>query len=278
MSRLTDLLDQRLDGRALGIARIILGLAAFLKGLLTAASVQQFQSADPLRFPYPVLGSVIPAEGVFGTLITLFWLVFALFFMIGYETRVSGALLTVMIFLVIGIDQQFYSNHLYLLGTVVALMTIAEAGNRYSIDARRSAGESTVPRWAVLLIMLQLTSVYFFAGVTKLNEGFLSGRVMERVFEPSMRERLERVIALDTLAPLAIMTELCLAFAFWHSRTRLVALPVAFGFHVMNVAIMGRGGMYNLAVFALIMLSMMVVFFTPGAAEIRPEPAEEPAR
>lgn len=261
MPRVTALLNQRVDGRALGIARIVLGLAALLKGLLTATSVYLFQSADVLRYPYTPFEVSTPS-GTIALGVVFFWVIFAFLFMIGFGTRLSGALLALMIFLVIGLDQQFYSNHLYLLATVTALMTIAGAGAWYSIDAWRSPGERSVPRWAVLLIMLQLTSVYFFAAITKLNDGFLSGAVMERAFEPAMRERVEQLISLETLAPLAIVTELFLAFAFWHSRARLLALPAGLGFHVLNVAIMGRGGSINLAIFALIMLSMMLVFFT----------------
>ncbi len=270
MLRINELLEQRVPAGPLGIARIVLGLAAVLKGVVTAASVNAYQNENVLRFPYTSLELSTPA-GTFATAISLFWIIFALFFMVGFGSRVSGAFLSVMIFLVIGIDQQFYSNHLYLMGTLVALMTIADAGRSYSIDARRSGANepATVPRWAATLIMLQLTSVYLFAALTKVNEGFLSGAVMESAFEPSMLERVERLMPLTALAPLAVTTELFLAFAFWHQRTRFMALPVALGFHALNVVIMGRGGAFNLSIFALVMLSMMLVFFTRESATVQ---------
>jgi hypothetical protein len=261
VQRVAAFLDQRADGRALGIARIILGLAAILKGIATATIVHSYQSGNYLSIPYAISWLATPS-GMFATGLSLLWIIFAFFFMIGFGARLSGALLAVVIFMIIAIDQQFYSNHLYLLGTAVVLLTLAGPGSRFSIDARRSRVEPTVPRWALLLIMLQLTTVYFFAAVTKLNEGFLSGAVMRRAFEPSMRERVEQVIAPDVLAPLTIGTELFLAFAFWSARLRLVALPVALGFHLLNVVIMGRSGTINLSIFALIMFSMMIVFFT----------------
>jgi hypothetical protein len=266
MHTLTHFLDTRVDGRALGIARIILGLAAFAKGSVTLALVSGYERDSYLTFPYGPFELSTP-EGATATAIGIFWLVSALLFTVGFGTRASGALLTSAIFLTIWIDQQFYSNHLYLLGTAVALMSIAGAGSRLSIDARRGLVSPTVPRWSILLIKFQLTSVYFFAAVTKLNDGFLSGAVMERAFEASMRERVERFIALDTLAPLAVATELFLAFAFWSKRLRVVALPVGLGFHLLNVLLMDRVGTINLSIFALIMLSLMIVFFTDRLGE-----------
>jgi hypothetical protein len=278
MHQLTDFLDHRVDGSVLGIARIILGIAALAKGIIVTGSVFSYQNQELLHFPYTAWGLAVPG-GTFANIATMFWMIFAIFFLIGFGTRVSGLLLGLMIFLTIGIDQQLYSNHVYLLGTVVVLMAIADAGRTWSVDARRAQQSRSVPRWAVLLIMLQLTSVYLFAAVTKINEGFLSGAVMERSFEPSMLERVEILMPLEVLAPLAIVTELFLAAAFWHSTARWAALPVGIGFHALNVMIMGHGSWYNLSVFALVMLSMMLVFFTrmevetervPGRLEDRP--------
>lgn len=261
MQRLTAFLDERVDGQWLGIARIILGLAAVCKGVVAGVSVYAYQNGDYLSFPYTRFELAAPS-GITATVVSVAWIIFALFFMVGFGTRLSGALLAAAIFLTIGIDQQLYSNHLYLLGSLTVLMTIAGPGARYSIDARRGLSDPTVPRWAVTLIMLQLTSVYFFAALSKLNDGFLSGAVIERSFEPSMRDRIEQVISLEFLAVLAIGTELFLAFIFWSARGRLFALPVALGFHIVNVAIMDRGIAINLSIFALIMLSMMLVYFT----------------
>jgi hypothetical protein len=262
VSLIASWLDERVDGSILGISRIILGVAAILKGLYTLGILHQFQNADTLRFPYmiPWLASV---PDTVMTTVNVIWIILAVFFTIGYGTRISGAFLAISIFLIIGIDQQMYSNHLYLLGTVVALMSIADAGSVWSIDARRSESDRSVPRWAVTLIMLQLSSVYFFAAITKLNSDFLSGLVMIRSFEPSMLERVQRVFSLEHLAPLAVFTELFLAIAFWHPYYRWAALIIGGGFHTLNVLLMARGGSFNLAVFALVMISMMLVFFTP---------------
>jgi hypothetical protein len=258
---LTPFLDEQVDGRALGIARIVLGVAVLAKGLMTAMTLHEFQSADVLRFPYGPLELTTP-QGIIATGASFFWIIFALLFIVGFGTRVTGALLTVSILLVIGVDQQMYSNHLYLTATLVALMTLAGAGARYSVDARLGSGDGLVPRWAVTLIKLQLTSVYLFAGITKLNEGFLSGRVLERSLEAAPRERIEQIVSLEILAPLAILTELFLAFAFWSSRLRYGALVIGVGFHITNVVVMDHSGAFNFTMFALVMLSMMMVFFT----------------
>lgn len=260
MQSLTAFLDKQVDGRTLGIARIVLGVAVFLKGLIAAAILHGLQSADVLQFPYGPLEISTP-QGIIATGASLFWILFSLFFIAGFGTRFSGVMLTVSIVMVLGVDQQMYSNHLYLAATLVALMTLANAGARYSVDARLGSGDGLVPYWAVTLIRLQLTSVYLFAAVTKLNEGFLSGRVLEQSLESGQRERIEQIVSLDVLAPMAIATELFLAFAFWSSRLRYVALVIGLGFHITNVVLMDRAGVLDFTIFAPIMLSMMLVFF-----------------
>ncbi len=261
MQSLTAFLDERVDGRALGIARIILGIAVLFKGLVTAAILHEFQTSDTVLYPYGPLEIATPA-GIIATGASVFWVLFSLFFIVGFGTRTSGALLAVSILLVIGVDQQMYSNHLYLSALLVALMSIAGAGSRYSVDAWLGSSDGLTPLWAIMLIKLQLTSVYGFAAITKFNEGFLSGRVLERSLEPAYRERIERIISLDVLAIMAVVTELFLAAAFWHPRLRYVALPIGIGFHITNVVVMSSSGRFNFSIFALVMLSMMVVFFT----------------
>jgi hypothetical protein len=273
--RLTSFLDQRVDGRAIGVARIVLGVAAFLKGVVTLAHLINFQQSDALAFPYTSL-ELSFTSGPAANVVVALWLIAALLFTAGMATRVAGAVLTASIFLVIAIDQQMYSNHLYLLGTMTGLMTIAGPSARFSLDARWGRAAPTVPRWAVTLIKLQLTSVYLFAAITKLNEAFLSGSVIASAFDPAMRMRVERYVDLELLAWAAIATELALAFAFWSARGREFALPVGIAFHAMNVVMMNRGGMINLSIFALIMVSIMIVFFTEEPAGEQSPEAEEP--
>ena len=253
--------QKRFDSRPLAIARIIVGLAALMKIFIFAPSIRRFfSSTGTMEFPV-LFEPVIPRTETIALVLILLWVGFAALFLIGFWTRLAGAGLAIVILAVITFDQQLYSNHLYLLTTVVALLTLAGAGGRYSLDAWNDGARPSVPRWAATLLKLQLTSVYFFAAVSKLNSGFLEGTIFQLAFEPSMLQWIEAWVDLGTLAIAAIVTELFLAIAFWIPRVRWVALAAAIGFHLANVVIMDRGGAVNLFIFGMIMFSMMLVFF-----------------
>ena len=57
----------------------------------------------------------------------LLWVLVAIAFVIGWRTRVAGAVLGCLIGYSLLLDQQLYSNHLYLLFLIVVLLTISAA-------------------------------------------------------------------------------------------------------------------------------------------------------
>jgi uncharacterized membrane protein YphA (DoxX/SURF4 family) len=261
MQRLTHFLNQRTDPRPLAIARIVIALAALVKILQMSFSLRQFATRDYVSFPYLI---EFPApESDTGALVVIgLWITFGVFFLLGLWTRIAGFGLALTILYAISIDQQLYSNHLYLLATLVALLTLADCGARFSLDAQSEVEKRDVPRWPVTLLKLQVTSVYLFAAVSKLNASFLDGTVIRIAFDPAMLERVTGVLSLETVAIAAITTELFLAFGFWISRVRWVAATGAATFHLMNVVMMDRGGSLNLAVFGVMMGAIILLFFS----------------
>ena len=133
-------------------------------------------------------------------------------------------------------DQQTYSNHLYLMLPVAALLTVAQSGAALSLDARREGGRDWVPGWPVWLLCAQVSIVYGFAALAKLNPDFLSGSVVASYLRrdgllalPDAWRSLEPMLILSLLA---ICSEAFLAFALWVPRWRPAAMVVGLGLHV----------------------------------------------
>ena len=234
VSPLDRIIDARVNARAAGVARVVIGLAAAIKALVLAPVLARFADPDVLRVPYvewlPAVTD-LPAGLVLGA-----WLLVAGAFTIGLWTTMAGAALTIILGAVLLADQQLYSNHLYLLTLLVGLLTVARAGSAVSVDARRGGGRDTVRGWAPWLIRVQVSVVYLFAGLSKLNGTFISGTVVAvtlrsdgplaipagwRTFEP-----------MATVAILAILTELFLAVALWLPAWRRTAFVVGLGLHL----------------------------------------------
>jgi predicted DCC family thiol-disulfide oxidoreductase YuxK len=195
-------------------------------------------------------------------LTTAAWLVLAALFGAGLFTTVAGIGLTLTLGAVLFSDQQLYSNHLYLLVLVVGLLTVARSGSALSIDALRGRGAASIPSWPLVLLRVQISIVYLFAGLSKLNATFLSGTVVAVTLRregplavPAEWRTFEPMAAFSLLA---ILTELFLAAALWLPRWRRAAFVVGLGLHVgIAVWFVPTG---QLAIFSLIILAPYLLF------------------
>ena len=260
LTRLDETLERRTNPRPAGVARALIGLAAFLKGIQMAPLIGRFDDPGIVRVPYaewaPSLVDVPTAVPI------LAWLLLAALFGLGLFTTAAGIGLTITLAAVLLTDQQLYSNHLYLLTLLVGLLTLARGGSALSIDALRGRGSASVPNWPLFLIRVQMSVVYLFAGLSKVSLTFLSGTVVAvtlrrdgplavplewRTFEP-----------MAVLSLLSILTELFLAVALWLPRWRRAAFVVGLGLHVGIAIWFEPTG--QLAIFSIIILTPYLLF------------------
>jgi predicted DCC family thiol-disulfide oxidoreductase YuxK len=111
--------------------------------------------------------------------------------------------------------------------------------------------------------MFQLSLVYGFSGLSKLNEDFMSGQVLAGVLRGGIVPFPEALVTprfLSVLAALAVMTELFIALFIWSKRFRPAAFILGLGFHVSLILLMAPTG--ELAVFALQMLALYPLFLS----------------
>jgi len=126
---------------------------------------------------------------------------------------------------------------------VVLLLTIADSGARFSLDARRSGGRDMILEWPILLLKIEISIVYFYAALLKINPQYLSG-VMLTTFWPFNQLAVQpgfwsAVPILPILAVASILTEFFLAVALWVPRLRWLALAVGVGFHMLFYCTVG---------------------------------------
>jgi uncharacterized membrane protein YphA (DoxX/SURF4 family) len=265
MRRLTGVLERHIDPRPLALARILVGLAVIVKFLGAAPEFGHFHGrGNYVTILYPVQVPVV-VDSTAILLVILLWGFGAIFFTLGLWTRPAGVVLTGSMLYVLLTDQQMYGNHFYLLITLTALLTLANSGARFSLDSWNSNGAAspaTVPAWPGLLLKLQLTSVYLFAGLSKINGDFLAGHAFATHWRADFLERWTGVSSLEAAAILTVVAEIFLALGFWVPRVRWVALACGVGFHMTIVATLGQAISLNLIVFGLAMFALYVPFFS----------------
>ncbi|MEO7296459.1 MAG: HTTM domain-containing protein [Candidatus Limnocylindria bacterium] len=259
MSWLRERLERTVSPRALGVLRITIGMTAVLKALELAPVLVRFDDAATLRIPY-LEGFAIVDVGS-APLLTA-WIVTAVLFALGARTTVAGSALSFILAGVLVADQQLYSNHLYLLLLLVALVTIGRAGSAMSVDAWRGRGSEVVPGWPLDLLRVQVSIVYGFAALAKLNAVYLSGSVVAAYLRrdgplaiPGEWRTFE-VMAIFSV--LSIMTEAFLAIALWLPRWRAAAFVAGLGLH-LSIAIL-LDPPVQLLIFGLMILPVYLLF------------------
>jgi predicted DCC family thiol-disulfide oxidoreductase YuxK len=246
--------------RPLAVARIGVAFAALLE--LPSSAQTLLRLADPSAIHAPYLAFMPrPTEPLIWALIGL-WLVSGLSVLVGWRTRWAGAVLTATLASVLLLDQQLYSNHLYLMVLVSGLLTVSDSGAAISLDARRVGTRDWVPGWPVWLLCLQVSIVYGFAALAKLNPDFLSGSVVASYLRrdgplavPDAWRSLEPMLVLSILA---VFAEAFLAVSLWSRRWRPAAMVAGLGLHAFITGWLNPAG--ALLVFSLLMLPLYLLF------------------
>ncbi|HEX2180399.1 MAG TPA: HTTM domain-containing protein [Actinomycetota bacterium] len=262
--------DLRARSRPIGVARALVGSAGLLGAVEVAGEIRNLSNPNLLRLPRFDGLSAPPPSGA--NLLLAVWILLAAAFALGWHTRVAGTLFAVLIGYTLALDQQLYSNHLYLMSLLVVLLTLGDAGAAWSLDARRKGARPSVPGWPALLMRFQVSVVYGFAMLSKLTPAYLSGLVLATNLRlPGLQSVPPPVFAM--VAILSVLTEAFLAMGLWSSRYRPVAVVVGLGFHLTILLTMRI--LPDLLTFALLMSAGYIAFLTPISPTYDAEPAAD---
>jgi hypothetical protein len=260
------LVRARIDPRPLAAARIALAAAALLKSADLALAMPELAAAGARRLPYP--WSPLPALGP-----ALAWglpaaaALAALALALGWHSRASAALLAAVLGVALAADRQLYSNHLWLLFCLLALLAVTDCGAACALDARRRGGPvRAVPAGPARLLQTQLTAVYAFAALAKLNPDFLSGSVLathlHAVGPLALPAALRAAGPLAALAVASVALEAFLAVGLWLRRLRPAAFALGVGLHLAIVLWMEPA--LPLAVFGLASVAVYPLYAAPS--------------
>lgn len=263
------------DPRPLAIGRILLGGAALVE--LIDLTPRLTRLAGTGAFQYPWWEGWSPATNLPWAWIAV-WAMAAAALSAGWHTRVAAVVLAAVMSLVITTDQSLYSNHLYLMVMMALLFAWADAGATWSLDARVHDARAYVAGHPVLLLKLQLSAVYLFAALSKLNPSFLSGEVLagyQRGALVSLPEAWIVPAILGPVAAAAVAAEAFLALGPWTRVLRPVVPVVAVALHVGITLFVA--GFVGFVVFGLAMAAIFPLFWAraidsgpPGGGPLQP--------
>ena len=243
------------------LMRGMVGLAAFIQAIDTAIVLTAVFDGNKMQLPFFDWLPVIPLP-----LLPLYigiWCLAAVSFAAGRHIHIAGVILMLAMSYAILVDQQSYSNHVHLLILVVLLLMLPR-------------------RYSDVLLRWQMSIVYFFAAISKVNLIYISGVIVAGNLRNGWIVQLpESLIRLEIMLPLAIASiclELFLAIAFWTPRYRPAALVVGTVFHISIVLLFPANVILQLIVFGLTMGSLYLLFLDPAVVAERVQSAIDRAR
>ncbi|HEV7765267.1 MAG TPA: HTTM domain-containing protein [Thermoanaerobaculia bacterium] len=250
MGRLHRIIQLRANPQWLAAARMLIGVNAAFASLETWRMLSRVLQPPVVKIPFFPWVPLLPSSAL--PVFLAVWLLAALLFALGWKTRVAGAVLSLVTGYTLIMDQQTYSNHLYLLFLVILLLTIAECTRRDDVAA-----------WPILLLKIQITLVYVFSAMAKITPQYLAGEILTRSLKQegwlAVPQSWRAPDVMSVLAVISIAAELLIAFGLWSRRLRLYAIVAGIGFHLLIIATLDSSRL-SLAIFALDMFAVYLLF------------------
>lgn len=264
------LTTHRVAPRTVAIVRIGLGLAALLNTLelfIVLSSIGSGKVSMPLAEWVPAVTPtgvhVLMGLGVTATVMIIS----------GIGTAAGCAVYSLTTTTALLWDQQTYSSHQVVVVLLVAYLAFAESDRALS-PVRRPETRPDVPWWPQLLMMTQLSVLYLFAGLAKVNSVFLSGEPLSGWVRFPLPEWVFPLMAVAT-----VVTEvLILSIGLWVPRIRVMSVVVGVCLHLSILTMLTDNLLVvvQLTAFTLACVPVYLLFLTrpslrvPSAVEAVP--------
>jgi hypothetical protein len=210
-------------------------------------------------------------------LIAAFW-AGAIAMLIGWRSQVATALAAVTLavgvwrFGQVGGQPGWTHHHVTLLLAATLFTALTPCGRSYSVDRWRAlaraerAGQPPPPErglvWAQYLVAVQLSAVYFWGAVDKLNPGWLGGHKFEAqllfyIFDsdPPDLPGWRALVILMSVGTVAL--ELALSVGLWFRGPRRRLIPAGVALHVLIYVTL------PVNVFSALTIVLYIAYFDP---------------
>jgi hypothetical protein len=264
-TKLSTYLKQNVSIAPLVIFRMAFGALMFISisRFILKGWVYNMYVAPKMFFPYYGFEWVkpLPESGMY--IVFALLLMSSLCILFGAFYRISSMLFFFLFTYIELIDKTNYLNHYYFVSLVSFLLIFLPAGKSFSFDNKffNRPELQFVPRFFILLPQLQMFTVYFFAGIAKLNYDWLIEAQPLKMWLPAFSHYplIGTLMEKDWLAYLfcwfACIYDLAIGFFLFNKRTVNIAYIFVFIFHLATALF------FNIGMFPYIMMTITIIFF-----------------
>lgn len=209
----------------------------------------------------------LPSTGMY--IVFALLIVFTICICIGYYYRIAITAFFLLFTYVELIDKTNYLNHYYFISLVSFLMIFLPMNAAYSFDNKSSGFPEALegsPRlnvlnWHLWILLLQIGSVYFFAGIAKIKYDWLFNAQPLTIWLhanndlPIIGSLLDEKITAYTASWFGMIFDISLPFLLLWKPTRIWAYAAALFFHVCT------GILFHIGMFPYIMMFCALIFY-----------------
>lgn len=196
--------------------------------------------------------------------------IFGIFVMLGYKYRISMIAYAIMWSGVYLMQKSSYNNHYYLMMLLCWIMALLPANRWFSLDAKINPEikSPAMPRWVLLILILQVWIVYTFASVAKFYPDWLDASMPALLMSSKsdywlIGGLLQMNWVHWAIAYTGIFFDLLIVPLMLWKRTRLLGFVISVFFHLFNSIV------FQIGIFPYMSIAFALFFFSPEILQKR---------
>jgi hypothetical protein len=166
-------------------------------------------------------------------------------------------------------DLTYYLNHYYFVSLIAFILIFLPANSNVSLDANFGfvKRKTAIPNWCLIIIKIQLSIVYFYAGLAKLNYDWLIEALPLKIWlaphtgMPIIGSLMDEPVTAYFFSWGGALFDLSVVFLLWIKKTRLFGYFLVVIFHVFTAML------FPIGVFPYVMIVSTLIFFSPQLHE-----------
>ncbi|MBX9852373.1 MAG: HTTM domain-containing protein [Cytophagaceae bacterium] len=226
--------------------------------------VKEFYISPDFHFSFYGFHWVKPLGEIGMYLVFAIMVLASLLIMVGLFYRISIITFFICFTYVELIDSTYYLNHYYFISIMSFMLIFLPAHRYFSLDCVKNSSLriTHIPAWCITVIKLQLASVYFFAGIAKINSDWLLHAMPLKIglpphaYLPVIGTLLDEVWVAYLFSWFGMVYDLTIAFLLFNASTQRIAYFFVVVFHLFTA------WFFSIGMFPYIMILLTIIFFS----------------
>ena len=258
-------LFKHIDNTGLVLWRVVFGLLITIQafGEILLGSVKRNFIDPEFTFNFIGFDFLQPLPGNWMYVYFALMGIFGIGVILGYKYRWSMFFYALMWTCVYLMQKSSYNNHYYLMMLLCWLMVLLPANKWLSLDAKQNPllKSPSMPRWVLLVLIVQVWIVYTYASVAKIYPDWLDGTTTRLLMRGKkdywlVGNILQQEWVHYTIAYVGILFDLLIVPLLLWRKTRVIGFAISVFFHLFNSIV------FQIGIFPYMSIAFAFFFFS----------------